>query len=215
MRIKVLLVDSHEVVLDGLKAILKQDPLFESVGEAGSGKECLEKIEGTNPEIILIGLDLPQNESVVMTRRIHRGYPDVKIVILSMYAEKEIVTEALISGASGYILKCEPSENILFAIKQVSEGQKYVSPSLHEYLVEFILNPEKNSDKKGIGLLSDRELEIIQLIAESYSAKDIGNKLHISRRTVETHRSNIMKKLGLHSIVELVKFAIQVGIVHI
>jgi len=215
MKTKILLVDDHEVVIDGLKSILKSIELFRVVGEAYSGEECLDKIDELKPDMVLMDLDLPELNGIVTTRRIKSKYPDIKVAILSRYSNNNLVMEALKAGACGYILKCESSENILNALKQISEGNNFVSASLNECLFEFILNPGKRTGGKAIDLLSTRELEIIQLIANGKSAKEIGAKLNISRRTAETHRGNIMKKLGVHSIAELVKSAIILGIIQI
>jgi len=215
MKTKILLVDDHEVVIDGLKAILNQVDCFEIVGEAYSGEECLDKIRDIKPEMVLMDIDLPELNGIVTTRRIKSKFPEIQVAILSIYSNKNIVMEALKSGACGYILKCEPSDKILAALKLIREGNKYVSPALNEYLFEYILNPDRNGTQNKNDLISTRELEIIQLIANGNSAKEIGTKLNISPRTVETHRSNIMRKLGVHSIAELVKYAIQEGIVQI
>lgn len=207
-RIRVLICDDHALFREGVKTILAANPEFEVVGEAEDGREAVERATRLNPDVALMDISMPVLKGFDATRRIKKERPDVKVLILSVYDDEDLVARCLDAGASGYILKDSPPAQLTYAIQAVSNGQQYMSPRVLTGVVrQFIANPTES--KSSYDLLSDREREILVLLAEGIALKDIAHRLNLSVKTVEAHKYNLMRKLDLHDRSELIRYAIR------
>jgi two-component system response regulator NreC len=215
--IKVLLVDDHKIVLDGIKGMLESDSRISVVGAVRSGAEVLDFIEKNPVDVLITDISMPCMSGIELTRKMAQQFSEVKVIILSMYITPDYIHNAVSAGAKGYLSKEETTKNdLVSAVISVSEGQKFYSPSISLTIFNSYLNSAKNqhdTDVKPIPTLTTREQEILRLYAEGLSNQDIANRLCISIRTVETHKSNMMLKFNFKSTVELVKFAIRNKIV--
>jgi len=216
--IKIFLVDDHQLILDGIKALLSGVNDISIIGEATNGNELLEKIPLARPDVILMDISLPDVSGIELTRIISKKHPASKILILSMYTNEDFVFNAMKAGARGYLPKNTSRQEILDAIYTIHAGQEFFGESISQVILKSFLRkvtePEKNTGE-GTQPLTSRELEILKLFAEGFNNKEISNKLDISIRTVESHKNHIVKKLGLKSTVEMVKFAIRNKIVEL
>jgi DNA-binding NarL/FixJ family response regulator len=201
-RIKIILVDDHHIVLDGLESLLQQEPEFHVLASLHSGEEVLEMLKSLQPQILLTDFSLPGISGIDFVRQVKRLYPQVKIIVLSMHDEGHIIKSVLKEGVEGYLLKNIQHSELKSAIRHVSQGLPYVSPEVTRLLMD-----EMNKPKDEPELLTDRELDVLRLIAKEFSNKAIADKLFISERTVETHRKNIFRKTKTSSLVGLIKFA--------
>ncbi|MGG0719345.1 response regulator transcription factor [Robertmurraya massiliosenegalensis] len=211
--IKVLLVDDHAVVRMGLKMLLDHHSEMEVVGEASEGNEGIHKANELKPNVVVMDLSMPHGkDGLSATSELKKQMPEVAILILTMHDDEEYLFRAIQAGASGCILKSAPHEELIQAIKSVSNGDAYLHPSATKRLMEEYLSSTKDEDGDLIHLLSDREREVLTLIAKGYSNKEIGERLAISVKTVETHKGNIMEKLRMKTRPELVAFALKKGL---
>lgn len=212
MRIKVLLVDDHKIVVDGLRALLGKTPDIEVVGEAVDGRAAVRLVRELSPEVVIMDVGMPDLNGIEATRQILSDSAAVKIVALSMHSDRRFVVEMLKAGASGYLLKDCAFDELVRAIRAVVLQQIYLSPMITDVVVKDYLNNLKEMPS-AFSILTTREREVLQLLAEGKSTKNIASILHVSVKTVETHRQQIMKKLKRYSVAELTKFAIQEGLV--
>lgn len=211
--IKVLLVDDHAVVRMGLKMLLDHHPEMEVVGEASEGNEGIQKARELKPNVVVMDLSMPHGkDGLSATSELKKQMPEIAILILTMHDDEEYLFRAIQAGASGCILKSAPHEELIQAINSVSNGDAYLHPSATKRLMEEYLSSSKDEDGDLIHLLSDREREVLTLIAKGYSNKEIGEQLSISVKTVETHKGNIMEKLRMKTRPELVAFALKKGL---
>ena len=213
---KILLIDDHQIILDGIEAILSELPNIEVVGRATNGSDGLRYIKALRPDIVLLDLDMPIMNGMAVSKEVKTNMPDVKIIILSLHQEASIIQSLIKDGVDGYVLKNADKNEIIKAIKAVIEGQKYFSSDVALALTKQ-LKPTPNlskhkDDVKKLSLLSKREIEVLKAITEGFTNKEIANQLHISPRTADTHRANIMKKLDIQKVVGLVKFAMRNGL---
>jgi DNA-binding NarL/FixJ family response regulator len=213
MQISVMLADDHQVVLEGLKALIAAEPDLKVVGEANDGLAVLPLVEQIGPEVLVLDLMMPGMNGLEVTRQLHTRAPQVRIVVLSMHENEAYVVEALRNGATGYVLKHAPGQELISAIRSVHGGKRYLSaPLSDEQLSRF----EQSMSGKAVDpydTLSARERQVLQLAAEGLTNAAIGDKLEIGKRTVETHRANLIRKLGLKSQAELVRYAIRRGLI--
>ena len=208
MRIRVLICDDHALFREGVKSILALHPEFEVVGEAEDGREAVERATRLNPDVVLMDISMPVLKGFDATRRIIKVLPSAKVLILTVYDDEDLVARCLDAGASGYILKDSPPAQLSYAIQAVNQGQQYMSPRVLTTMVrQFMANPA--DAKSGYDLLSDREREILVLLAEGIALKDIARNLDLSAKTVEAHKYNLMRKLDLHDRSELIRYAIR------
>ena len=209
---RVVIVDDHAIVRAGLRALLFEEAAFELVGEAAGGYEALELVEKTKPDVLILDLSMPDLDGISVTRKIKPNYPDLKILILTLHEDGALLREAIKAGAAGYILKRAAEAELISAIRTILRGDLYVDPSMVRGLLEESRQVQvKQSDPTET--LTPRETEILRLIVEGYTNRQIGQELNISIRTVEGHRANISDKLGLHSRVELVRYARKTGLI--
>jgi len=214
----VLVVDDHPLIREGLKVILGRSSKFEVVGEAGAAAEGFRMAEQLKPDLMLLDISLPDESGIELTRRIKRALPKVRILILSMHSKIDYITEAFKAGASGYMVKESAAEKLLTALESVAAGEHYLdSPVSHSVIEKLVKSPEKDTEitNGAYASLTPREQEIMGLLAKDLSVKRIADKLFISPKTVENHRSNIMKKIGLHSPIELARYAARLGLIDV
>jgi len=209
---RVLIADDHAIVRAGLRALLVEETEFELVGEAVGGYEAIELVEKTNPDVLILDLSMPDLDGISVTRKIKPQYPDMKILILTLHEDEALLKEAIKAGAAGYILKRAAEAELISAIRVILRGDLYVDPAMVRGLFQ---EPQQSQVKmkNPTESLTPRETEILRLIVEGYTNRQIGQELNISIRTVEGHRANISDKLGLHSRVELVRYARQNGLI--
>ena len=213
--IKILIVDDHQLIIDGLKSLLANENNMAIVAEANNGKEAVEIMSKISVDIVLMDVEMPVMNGWDATKIIVSLYPKIKVIALTTFSEKAIVKKMLSAGASGYILKNIKKEILIEAIVAVHNGEKYLSSEISLALLkpsaEEVIKPHKQPS--SLHLLSAREIEILKLIAEGLSNNEIGEKLFISPKTVKAHRENIMQKLDLHNVVGLVRYAIDNGLI--
>ena len=208
--IRVLIADDHGVVRKGLRLQLEQYEGVEVVGEAAHGREAVNMAELLDPDLIIMDIGMPNLNGIEATARIVKRNPKTGVIILTMHADEEYLLRALNAGAKGYLLKESADVDLLRAVQAVSEGKSFFSPSVAKMLLDdFVLQMKQRGLKDSYDLLTDREKEIFQLLAEGKSNKDVAALLNLSPYTVETHRTNIMQKLDLHSSVDLVLYAVR------
>jgi len=209
--IEILLADDHRIMRDGLSALLKNEPDIEVIAEADNGREAVEMSRKLKPNVVVMDMSMPGLNGVEATRQILDLDDNVKVLVLSMHADKRFVIGALSAGASGYVLKDCAFEELVRAIHVVAMNQTYLSPSIADIVVESYRRSQ-TSPTQSFPVLTPREREVLQLITEGASAKKIASILHVSMKTVETHRQHIMEKLNAHSVAELTKYAIREGL---
>jgi two-component system, NarL family, response regulator NreC len=215
MGLSVLLADDHEVVRYGVCLLLENEPDIQVVGQAATGHEVLALAGQLHPDLILLDLGMPGGGGPSMITELKSRHPKTRIIVLSMYKDQTHVLGALRAGASGYVLKEAQVEGIVKAIREVAAGRRYLSPALTERAIENYVNGDGSSGGSRLEQLTPRELEIIQRAAEGETSAEIGRELFISARTVETHRSRAMQKLGLHNQVELARFFVNLELARV
>ena len=208
----IVLADDHPVVRRGLRAVLEGEPDFRVAGETGDGLEVVRLVEELRPQVLVLDLMMPGVGGLEVARQVNLRFPTTKVVILSMHANEAYVLEALRNGASAYVLKDAGGGELLQAVRSVVAGSRYLSPPLSERAIADYVEKAKSAPLDPVGELTTREREVLGLAAEGQSTGDIAARLGISPRTAETHRANLMRKLGLHNQTDLVRFAIRQGI---
>lgn len=212
MAIRILLVDDHALIRDGLRAVFADEADFQIVGETGDGLEVVSLVECLQPDILLLDLMLPGLSGLEITRQIKQRVPHTRIVILSANMNEAYVSEALLSGALAYVPKNSPYGELLKAIRSAMNGQLYLSPPLSEESIETFRHMTRNNGHDKYKTLTPRERQVLHLVAEGVTNHEMGARLKISPRTVEMHRANLTRKLGLRSTAELVRYALKRGI---
>lgn len=213
-KISVLLADDHTILREGLRTILQQEEDIQVVGEAETGKEAIHLAGTLHPDVVLMDIAMPEMNGIEATAEIRKRHPNTKVLILTMHDNEEYLFRLLKHGASGYILKKTAATELVSAIRTAYEGHSYLSPLMTQKLVDDHLRLMEK--KKGkVGNLTQREQEIVKLIAEGHTNQEMANILTLSIKTVQTHRAHVMEKLGLHDRGDLIKYAIQKGIIHL
>ena len=213
MNVRLLLADDHAMMREGLKSLLGKESDLSVVAEADNGKETLELAQKTGPHVVVMDVAMPDLNGIETTRKLLKVNSNIKVVALSGHANREFVREMLKAGASAYVLKSRAYEELVRAIREVMKGKKYLSPDIAQGVVdEYVEISSSLSANPAFVVLTDREREALQLIAEGKSTKEVADALSVSVKTVETHRRNIMEKLNLHSVAEITKYAIREGI---
>lgn len=214
-KLRIVLADDHTVVRSGLRALLERHQNFEVVGEAENGRNVVELSASLRPDIVVMDVGMPLLNGIEATAGLLKLSPSTGVVILSMYSDESYVMRALKAGARGYLLKDSAATDLLSAIQAVSNGRSFFSPSIRELLAEdYVRVLRQKGAVDSYELLSPREREILQLLAEGKTNKEVAATLFISPYTVETHRGNILEKLGFHSAAELILYAVRKGIIH-
>lgn len=213
---KLIIVDDHPMFREGLKSIIAQRPELEVVGETGEGKAALDMARSLKPDLVLLDISLPDINGIDLSRDLKRLLPETRILIVSMHAKIDYIASAFQAGATGYVVKDAPPGKILQALEQVSQGEFFLDASVARQVVERLAELQDRGVQitdEAYGSLSPREQEILRLLAEGHSVRKIADRLCISRKTVENHRTNIMAKLGLHSSMDLVRYAAKIGLI--
>jgi DNA-binding NarL/FixJ family response regulator len=213
-KITVLLVDDHVLVRQGLRFVLEADPQIEIVGEASDGRLAAELAESLRPEVVLMDLTLPTMDGIEATRRITGRNEGVNVLVLTMHCDDVSVRQALKAGARGYVLKDSEDIDLLNAVKAVARGKSFFSPAVSRVLLTAYRGDPGHHVEDNLALLTDRECEVLRLIAQGKRNKEIAAELSVSVNTVETHRKHIMEKLDLHNTAEIVRFAVRKNVVH-
>ncbi|TAK56746.1 MAG: response regulator transcription factor [Bacteroidetes bacterium] len=210
--IRLILADDHKVMREGLASLIVNDFNMEVIGQAETGREAIDLTIQLKPDLVLMDITMPDMNGIEATRYILEQLPEMKIIALSMHADKRFVMEVINAGASGYLLKHSAADELERAIKSVIRGHTYISPDVTGIVIKELRETKQNHEQPETVVLSVREREILQLVAEGKSTKDIAAILNVSASTVESHRNNVMSKLGLYSIAELTKYAIREGL---
>jgi two-component system response regulator NreC len=213
-KIRVVVADDHTMIRSGLRALLDRESDIEVVGEAPDGRQAIQKAQELLPDVILLDIAMPNLNGIEAARQISSRHEGMGIVILSMHSDEGYVLRALKAGARGYLLKDSPETDVMNAVRAVSAGKAYFSPEISRIMAEdYLRQMQQRGVEDSYELLTPREREMLQMLAEGKSSKEIANLLDLSLHTVETHRSNIFQKLNLHSIPELILYAVRKGIV--
>lgn len=210
--IEILLADDHAMFRAGLKALLEPEPRLEVVGEASSGEEAVERVRELKPDVVVMDLSMPEMNGLEATRAIAALGMDTKVLVLTVHAEEEYLVPVVEAGGSGYLTKTSADTDLIEAIKVVARGEVYLPPKAATLLLQQYKAAEEDDDQSALHELSSREREVLALTAEGFSSREIGKKLFISPKTVDTYRSRIMSKLELNHRSELVRFALRVGL---
>lgn len=213
MKVRMILADDHAMLREGLKALIVKEGDLVVVGEADNGKGTVELARETGAHVVVMDVAMPDLNGIEATRKILKTNPRIKVVALSGHANREFVREMLKAGASAYVLKSRAYEELVRAVREVMKGKKYLSPDIARGVVdEYVEMSSSPRANPAFVVLTDREREALQLIAEGKSTKEVAGQLDVSVKTIETHRRNIMEKLNLHSVADLTKYAIREGI---
>ena len=212
--IKIILADDHRIFRKGLKSLLSEKENIEVLAEADNGNEALEAARKYKPGIVIMDIAMPKMDGIEATRQIRERLPDTEVVILSMHAKKAYIDQVLKAGAKGYVLKDSDEENLIAAINTVHNGGYYLdSPIADQVLSDYFRDKSKRDLKKQSDPLSEREKEVLRLLAEGHSNQEVADILYISRKTVENHRANIVRKTGVQGQVGLTKYAARIGLI--
>jgi DNA-binding NarL/FixJ family response regulator len=212
MSVKIILADDHRIMREGLRALLEREAGIEVIAEADNGRTTVELSRELNPDVVVIDIGMPDLNGIDATRQIVSESPAVKVIALSMHSDRKFVREMLSAGASGYLLKDSAFEELGIALTTVINNQTYLSPKIANTVVKDYLGKVEPKESKVSPALTKREREVLQLIAEGKTTKDIASHLYVSIKTIETHRKQIMDKVGLNSVAELTKYAIREGL---
>ena len=214
MTIHVILADDHQVLRESLAAVLERDQGIRVIGQAENGRQVVRLARQLNPDIVLLDIHMPELNGVEAARQITIDLPRIQIIMLSMYATKEHIFQAFQAGARGYLLKETSVTEVIDAIKEVAQGRRYISQALTDTVIdEYFLHRQSSAAIRPLDMLSDRERQILQLVAEGHSSKEIAAMLHLAISTVSTYRSRLMKKLGVEDLAELIRFALEHGVI--
>jgi DNA-binding NarL/FixJ family response regulator len=212
MSVRVVLVDDHAMMRDGLRALFTAECGIEVVGEAGDGREALDLVRTLSPDVVVMDIGMPELNGIEATRRIRSEFPHVKVVALSTHWDKRYVQHMLEAGACGYVLKIGAHDELVRAVRAASTGQVYLSPKIAGDVVMRSIPASVENEVSVHSKLGSREREVLQLIAEGKTSAEAARAMHISIKTVETHRRNLAHKLGLHGTAELTKYAVREGL---
>jgi two-component system response regulator NreC len=214
MKIRILVADDHDIVRKGLRFVLERQEDMEIVGEAGDGRQAVQMAEELNPSIVLMDIAMPQLNGIDAAAQILRRNPDIRVIILSMYADEEFLVRALTAGIKGYLVKDSVEADLVRAVRAVASGRSFFSPVIAQALAEdYVRQLQNKGVQDSYELLTDREREILQLLAEGKSNKEVATILNVSPYTVETHRTHLMQKLNLHNTADIVLYAVRKKIV--
>jgi DNA-binding NarL/FixJ family response regulator len=206
---RILLADDHEIIREGLRSVLETRKDWEIVGEATNGREAVKKVADLKPDVVVMDISMPELNGLEAVRQIVKQVPRTEVLVLTMHDSEDLVRGVLDAGARGYLLKSDASRQLISAIEALRLHKPYLTPRVNEVVLRGYLGEEPLKGETSGGKLTPREREIVQLLAEGLSSKEVAGTLHISVKTAETHRTNIMRKLDIHSVSELVRYAVR------
>jgi len=212
MSVKVLLVDDHAIIREGLRSLLEKQPDMEVVADVDDGRRAVELVRELSPDVVIMDVTMPRLGGIEATRQITGESPSVKVIALSIHSKRRFVADMLQAGAAGYILKECLFDELVQAIHAVCEGSRYLSPSITDVVVNDYVKRLSSDEESPLRSLTGREREVLQLVAEGKSTKEIALELHVSTKTIEANRRQIMEKLAMHSVAELTKYAVREGL---
>ena len=213
-KIRIVVADDHTLIRRGIVGLLDAQPDMEVVGEAGTGGEALQRVAELLPEVVLMDITMPDGNGIDAARQVKNGFPGIQVLILTVHDREDYLFQALRAGAAGYILKGADVQDLLSAVRTVQRGEMYLYPSLTKKLLgDFLRRAETGEDTASFDKLSEREREVLRLIAQGKTSPEIARLLVLSPHTVQTHRDHIMEKLNLHRKAELIKYAIEKGLI--
>ena len=213
MAYRIFIVDDHDIIREGLKTILRRQPDYEVIGEAKDGEEALEKVSSLKPDILLLDITMPRKTGLEIIEQVLKKSPSTRILIISVHKANAYVLKALQSGVKGYLSKENAADDLLQALRKIVSGQVYLDAQASDYLLKKVSKPQEEMAAKN--LLTDRETDVLRLVAEGKAAKEIAALLSLSPRTVENYKNNMLRKLGLHRTSDLIKYAIKNKIIDI
>jgi DNA-binding NarL/FixJ family response regulator len=205
---RILICDDHAMFREGVNSILRSQPNFEVVGQASDGQEAVDLARKLHPDVVLVDISMPVLKGFDAARRIRKAQPDIKVLILTIYDDEDMVARCLSAGASGYVLKDAPPAQLIYAVEAVSKGERYMSPRVAKAVLDRYVS-ESGQRQTRYDLLSDREREVLVHLAEGESLKEVAQRLHLSVKTVDSHKVNLMRKLDLHDRSELIRYAVR------
>jgi two-component system response regulator NreC len=215
-KIRVVLADDHRMLREGIRALLERQDDIEVVGEAADGREAVRLVSQLCPDVVVMDVSMPLLNGIEATRQIRRDCPTARVLTLTVHESQDYVAQLLAAGASGYIIKRAGGDELVSAVRAVHRGEVFLHPSIARVVIQdYVQRLQAGQGLSAQDVLTDREREVLQLIAEGYTNREIADLLHLSIKTVQNHRSNIMRKLDLHDRGELIKYAIQQGIIHL
>jgi DNA-binding NarL/FixJ family response regulator len=213
-KLRLVLADDHTMMRSGLRLLLEREPGFIVVGEASDGREAIEVTDAQTPDVVVMDVAMPNLNGIEAARRITNSHPSTAVIILSMHSDESYVLRALNAGARGYLLKDSAESDLISAVRAVNEGKAFFSPAISKLLVEdYVRQLRQRGVEDSYELLTPRERELVQLLAEGKTTKEIAAILNLSPHTVETHRSNVLRKLNLNSLPELILYAVRKGVI--
>ncbi len=216
MTTRVLLADDHNMIRQGLRALIEKQEGMSVIAEAEDGRKAVELADALSPKVVVMDVGMPNMNGIEATRRIIASHPEIKVLALSMHSDKRFVKEMFAAGASGYLLKDSAFQELVLAIRTLAEGRTYLSPGVTDSVIKDFVNRRPESEEASVfSLLTGRQREVLQLTAEGKSTRDIAEQLRVSVKTIETHRQKIMARLGVHSIAQLTKYAVREGLTSI
>lgn len=213
--LRIFIADDHEVARKGIRALIETHPGWEVCGEAGDGREAVKAATRLKPDLVLLDIGMPSLNGLDATRQILAESPDTCVLVLTMHDSEQVVREVLAAGARGFLLKSDAGRDLVSAIEALQARRTFFTTRVAQLVLEGYLHPGPETELPGRSILTPREREVIQLLAEGKTTKEVANTLNLSVKTAETHRTNLMRKLDLHSVVDLTLYAVRNGIVHV
>lgn len=210
---RVVIADDHALLRQGLRLLLSQIADFEVVGEAANGREALTVLQALTPDVVLMDISMPELNGLDATAHALRDHPGLKVIVLSMHASEPYVLEALRAGAAGYLLKDADTKELERAIRTVARGERYLTPAVSHHLIDSFLRAERGEEGTRADLLSPRQREVLQLVAEGRSTREIAARLSLSVKTIETHRAQLMQRLEIFDVAGLTRYALRTGLI--
>jgi len=213
--LRILIADDHEVARRGIRALLESHPGWEVCAEAADGREAVNAAGRLKPDLVLLDIGMPSLNGLDATRQILAAEPDTRVLILTMHDSEQVVREVLAAGARGFLLKSDAGRDLVAAVEALQHNRTFFTTKVAQLVLEGYLRPDPDSERPLRSVLTPREREVIQLLAEGKTTKEVATTLNLSVKTAETHRTNLMRKLDLHSVVDLTLYAVRNGIVHV
>ncbi len=210
---RILLADDHALIRHGIRKIIGGNPALEVIGEVGDGEELLAFLEQNQPDLLILDISMPKLTGIEAVGKVKKKYPLVKVLMLTMHKNKQYFYHAMSAGADGYLMKEDSDEELLLAVKRIQNGKSYISPFLTDDFTDDVISAYRNNRSSPFETLTPREKEILELVVEGHTSKVMAEMLHLSPRTVDHHRANLLKKFDMKNSVDLVNFAVRSGFV--